>query len=176
MTPLEGLMMGTRCGDLDPALHFHLLRYAKLTPDKLEHLLFHDSGIKGVCGTNDMREVHARIERGDEHAALALEMFCYRLKKYVGAYVAALGRVDAVIFTAGIGEHDAEVRERSLAGLEPMGIALDVQRNRTPASDARAIHRADSRVQVWVIPTDEEREIARSVIALLQPQAQGASV
>lgn len=165
MTPLEGLMMGTRSGDLDPAVHFHLLRYTRRTPEQVEDLLYHGSGLKGVCGHSDMREVHARIAEGDEMAALALDMFCHRLKKYVGAYAAVLGRVDGVVFTAGIGEHDAEVRARSLAGLELFGIVLDEARNRAPRDDALAIHAPSSRSQIWVIPTDEEYEIARCALA-----------
>lgn len=164
MTPLEGLMMGTRSGDLDPAVHFHLLRYTRRTPEQVEDLLYHGSGLKGVCGHSDMREIHARIAAGDDVAALALDMFCHRLKKYVGAYAAVLGRVDGVVFTAGIGEHDAEVRARSLAGLELFGIVLDEARNRAPREDAVAIHAPSSASQIWVIPTDEEHEIARCAL------------
>jgi len=176
MTPLEGLMMGTRCGDLDPAVHFHLLRYARRTPRQLEDLLYHGSGLKGVCGHGDMREVEALAGVGNPNAALALDMFCHRLKKYIGAYAAVLGRVDALVFTAGIGENAAQVRARSVAGLEGFGIALDPARNRAPGAAARALHREDSRTQIWVIPTDEEYEIARCALdCLANEQVQGAS-
>jgi acetate kinase len=176
MTPLEGLMMGTRCGDLDPAVHFHLLRYTRRSPAQLEDLLYHASGLKGVCGHSDMREVHALARQGDKAAGLALDMFCHRLKKYIGAYAAVLGRVDAVVFTAGIGENDAEVRARSLAGLDNLGIVIDAARNRASGCDARPLHASESRTQVWVIPTDEELEIARCALeCLTHDETQGAT-
>jgi len=112
MTPLEGLVMGTRCGDLDPAVPFYLGREAGLTPEAAERALNQDSGLKGLCGVGDMREVHRLAEGGDAPARLALELFCYRIKHYVGAYLAVLGRVDALVFTGGIGENDPAVRAR----------------------------------------------------------------
>ncbi len=164
MTPLEGLVMGTRSGDIDAAVPFYLMRHAGLDAEAAERLLFFGSGLHGLCGAADMRAVHDLAARGDADAQLALEMTGYRLKKYIGAYSAVLGRVDAVIFTAGIGENDADMRERACAGLHSFGIRIDAARNLAPAQDARRISTADSPVQVWVIPTDEELEIARTTL------------
>ena len=123
MTPLEGLVMGTRSGDLDPAIPFYLMRQLALSPEKVENLLNKESGLKGVCGVSDMREIQRRAGQGDERAALAFEMFCYRVKKYIGAYTAVLGRVDAIVFTGGIGENSAAVRGAVCAGLQHLGIS-----------------------------------------------------
>ena len=167
LTPLEGLVMGTRCGDLDPALHFYLLRQTGMAPADLEKLLNGQSGLKGLCGVADMREIQSRAACGDAAAKLALEMFCYRVKKYVGAYSAALGRVDAVVFTGGIGENSAPVRERVCAGLENLGIVLDPAGNAAAAGKAATVSRAGSPVAVLVVPTDEELEIARQAMAVV---------
>ncbi|HED19351.1 MAG TPA: acetate kinase, partial [Gammaproteobacteria bacterium] len=122
----------------------------------------------GICGTNDMREVHRLAESGDMRAQLALDMYCYRIKKYIGAYYAALGGLDAVVFTGGIGENDTWVRERCCAGLETLGIALDVHRNNSASSGAFGIHREDSPVSLLVIPTNEELEIARQTVSCIR--------
>ena len=114
LTPLEGLVMGTRSGDMDPALHFYLMRQTGMSADELEKSLI-ESGLKGVCGLNDMREILSQAEKGSSQAALAIEMFCYRIKKYIGAYFAVLGRVDAIVFTGGIGENSVPVRAGSAA-------------------------------------------------------------
>lgn len=167
MTPLEGLVMGTRCGDLDAAVPFYLLRQSGLDAAAVEELLFFRSGLHGLCGAGDMREVHQRADGGDEDARLALEITAYRLKKYLGAYSAVLGRVDAVVFTAGIGENDADLRARACAGLENLGIHLDAARNLAPGTEARRISADGSAVQVWVIPTDEELEIARLTLEVV---------
>jgi acetate kinase len=124
-----------------------------------------------LAGSNDLREVHRRIAEGDERAELALEVFCHRLRKYVGAYLAVLGRTDAIAFTGGIGENDAEVRARSLSGLEPLGIRLDERRNRAPSSAGRVVSADGSPVAVLVVPTDEELEMARQTVALLDGAA-----
>jgi len=166
MTPLEGLVMGTRTGDIDAAVPFYLMRHAGLDAAAAEHLLFFDSGLHGLCGSSDMRAVHARAEAGDADAQLALDVTGYRLKKYIGAYSAALGRVDAVIFTAGIGENDADMRRRACGGLERLGIRLDDARNDAADGEARRISSDDSPVLLWVIPTDEELEIARITLQL----------
>ncbi len=121
--------MGTRCGDMDPAIHFYLARTTGLDNAGIESLLNKESGLKGICGANDMREVHRLADAGDAQARLALDMYCYRIKKYIGAYYAALGGLDAVVFTGGIGENDARVREQCCTGLEALGIALDAQKN-----------------------------------------------
>jgi acetate kinase len=163
--------MGTRCGDLDPALHFYLLRQTGMTPAELEKLLNGGSGLKGICGVADMREIQGRAAAGDEQAALALEMFCYRVRKYLGAYAAALGRVDAVVFTGGIGENSAVVRHKVCVGLENLGIDLDEQRNAAAGGTLATISRDGSPVAVLVVPTDEELEIARQAMAVLAAAA-----
>lgn len=163
LTPLEGLVMGTRSGDLDPSVTFHLVR-AGVDLDRVEDLYQHRSGLAGLCGDNDMRAIQ---ERADPDARLALDVYCHRIRKYVGAYHAVLGRLDAVVFTAGVGEHSALVRARSLAGLDPLGIAVDPDRN-AGTGGARVISPDGTRVTVCVVPTDEERAIAEEVTALLR--------
>jgi acetate kinase len=165
LTPLEGLVMGTRTGDLDPAVAFHLGR-AGLDPSGIEDLYLHRSGLAGLCGDNDVRQVVAREAAGDPDARLALDVYCHRIRKYVGAYHAVLGRLDAITFTAGVGEHSAVVRARSLAGLEPLGIAVDPDRNGT-GEPARIVSPDGARVAVCVVPTDEEHAIADGVTRLL---------
>ncbi|MGB5832577.1 MAG: acetate kinase [Thiohalocapsa sp.] len=161
MTPLEGLVMGTRCGDLDPAIHFYLCKHLGFDNETLDDLLNRQSGILGLCGVNDMREVHRMEEQGDENAELAVGITCHRLKKYIGAYYAELGRVDAIVFTGGIGENDAETRERACANLDSLGIELDQAANARQQSGERDIAAPDSAVKVLVIPSNEELEIAR---------------
>jgi acetate kinase len=167
LTPLEGLVMGTRSGDVDPAVLAHLGRTAGLAVDVVDRALNSSSGLLGLAGHSDLREVQRLVDEGDEHAVLALEVFCHRIRKYVGAYLAVLGRTDAVAFTAGIGENAPGVRARSLAGLEGLGIRIDEQRNAAPSGDARVISADDSPVAVLVVPTDEELEMARQAVALL---------
>ncbi len=167
MTPLEGLVMGTRSGDVDPALGAHLHRVAGLGPAEVDRALNSASGMLALAGTNDLREVHRRIADGDDAAALALDVFCHRLRRYIGAFMAVLGRTDAIAFTGGIGENDAVVRARSLAGLEPLGITLDADRNGARAPGARRVSADGSPVAVLVVPTDEELEMARQTVDLL---------
>jgi acetate kinase len=166
LTPLEGLVMGTRSGDLDPAVVFHLWR-AGLEVTAIDSALNSASGMLALAGDNDLREVHRRIDAGDERAALALEVYCYRIRKYVGAYVAVLGRVDAVVFTAGVGENDAIVRGRALGGLDGLGIAIDPRRNTAPSREARFVSPDGAQVAVLVVPTDEELEMAAQAAALV---------
>lgn len=168
MTPLEGLMMGTRCGDLDPALHFYLARTTALSLEDIEHILTYDSGLKGICGENDMREVLQRADAGDGRAALAIEMYCYHIRKYIGAYCAVLGRIDALVFSGGVGENASRIRGQSCTGLDALGLAIDRARNEGHADGAREIQPPGARVKVLVIPTDEEREIARQTVSCLQ--------
>jgi acetate kinase len=165
MTPLEGLVMGTRCGDIDPAIHFYLSRNAGLDTDALDALFNRQSGLLGICGVNDMREIHRLAGEGDANAELAIGIFCHRLRKYLGAYYVELGRVDAVVFTGGIGENDSEVRRRTCTGLETLGIHLDPVANAARGGGERAIGTAGSPVQVLVIPTNEELEIAQQAFA-----------
>jgi acetate kinase len=168
MTPLEGLMMGTRCGDLDPAVPFFLGESTGKDPGEILELLNEESGLKGVCGANDMREVHRLSAAGDPPAALAIDMYCYRIRKYIGAYTAVLGRVDALVFTGGIGENDAEVRRRACEGLSLLGIAVDDARNGSPSKEPREIQREGMPVKVLVIPTNEELEIALQTVACIR--------
>ncbi|MCP9957209.1 acetate kinase [Streptomyces sudanensis] len=167
LTPLEGLVMGTRSGDVDPAVTFHLRRVAGMSVDEVDELLNRRSGLVGLCGDNDMREIRRRIDEGDERARLAFDVYVHRLKKYVGAYYAVLGRVDAVAFTAGVGENAAPVREAAVAGLEGLGLAVDPGLNAVRSGEARLISPADARVAVAVVPTDEELEIARQAYSLV---------
>jgi len=160
MTPLEGLMMGTRCGDIDPSLPFYLMRRTGMPPDAVEDLLNRESGLKGICGASDMREVQDRAGRGDEHALLAIEMFCYRIRKYLGAYNAVLGRVDAVVFTGGIGENASAIRQQACGGLEHLGIAVDAVKNAKAPDGVLEVQKDGMPVKVLVIRTNEEREIA----------------
>jgi acetate kinase len=160
LTPLEGLVMGTRTGDLDPAVTFVL---ARAGVDGIEDLYQHRSGLLGLCGDSDLRAIQ---QRDDPAARLALDVYCHRIRKYVGAYHAVLGRLDAITFTAGVGEHSTVVRERSLSGLEPLGIGVDPDRN-AAGEVPRLISPDGSRVAVCVVPTDEERAIAEEVSRLL---------
>ncbi|MFF0691008.1 acetate kinase [Streptomyces tendae] len=167
LTPLEGLVMGTRSGDMDPAVIFHLMRVGGMSADEIDTLLNKRSGLFGLCGDNDMREIRRRVDEGDEQAGLAFDIYIHRLKKYIGAYYAVLGRVDAVAFTAGVGENSAPVREAAVAGLEGLGLAVDGELNAVRGEEARLISPAHARVAVAVVPTDEEMEIATQTYALV---------
>ena len=167
LTPLEGLVMGTRSGDLDPAVVFYLHREAGLSVDDIDDLLNKRSGMLGLAGANDMREVARLVDEGDEAAAEALDVYCYRIRKYVGAYAAALGRLDALVFTAGIGENNDAVRAGVCQGLEGLGITLSRKRNRARSAGPRTISADDSAVAVLVVPTNEELEIAEQTLAVI---------
>ena len=164
MTPLEGLVMGTRSGDIDPAVPFYLSKHLGLDNDTLDGLLNRQSGLLGLCGDNDMREIQRRAEAGDEAAELALGVTAHRLKKYIGAYLAELGRTDALVFTGGIGENSAELRARACTGLENLGIHLDAGANAEVSTQERAVSRPESSIKVLVIPTNEELQIAREAV------------
>ncbi|MBW8700739.1 Acetate kinase [Streptomyces sp. MBT84] len=166
LTPLEGLVMGTRSGDLDPAVIFHLERVGGMSMDEIDTLLNKRSGLFGLCGDNDMREIQRRIDEGDAQARLAFDIYIHRLKKYIGAYYAVL-RVDAIAFTAGVGENAAPVREAAVAGLEGLGLAVDGDLNAVRGDGPRLISPAGARVAVAVVPTDEELEIATQTYALV---------
>ena len=167
LTPLEGLIMGTRSGDLDPAILFYLARKNGLSIDDLDKMLNKQSGLKGICGSNDMREVEKMAENGDTKAGLALDMFAYRIKKYLGAYSAVVGKLDCIIFTGGIGENDIDTRMRCCADLENLGIELDLVKNNQRAKEIIDISDKNSKVKVLVIPTNEELEIAIQTNSLL---------
>jgi acetate kinase len=166
MTPLEGLVMGTRSGDLDPGVLLHLLRRGH-SVDDLEDLLHHRSGLQGLAGAHDLRDIQAAIDGGDEAAQTAYDVYCHRIRKYVGAYLAVLGGADAVVFTAGVGQHDPRVRESAVAGLGALGLELDPELNRIDVAGARPISTNSSPVAILVVPTDEELAIARQVRGLL---------
>ena len=168
-TPLEGLIMGTRCGDLDPGVLAFLERTEKLTASQSEELLNKKSGLLGLSGTSsDMREILKAADDGNQRALLALKAYCYRVRKYIGAYVASMGGLDTVIFTGGVGQGSAVVRALALQGLECMGITLDDRRNRDARGDEISrISSDDSKVAVLVVPTDEERMMAREALRAL---------
>ena len=168
MTPIEGLMMGTRCGDIDPALHFYLIRQTGMSADEIDHVFNSQSGLRGICGVSDMREIQGLSYRGDERAKLALDMFCYRIKKYIGAYCAVLGRLDAIVFTGGIGENASAIRQRACDGLEHLGISVDPGRNNSAKESVSEIHHPDSKVRVLVIKTNEELAIAEQTIRTIR--------
>ncbi|HEY5224897.1 MAG TPA: acetate kinase [Microbacteriaceae bacterium] len=168
MTPLEGLVMGTRSGDIDPAVLFHLNRTAGYDIEQLDVLLNRRSGLLGLSGHGDMRDVQRAAAAGDEVAELAFEVYLHRIKQYVGAYFAQLGGLDVITFTAGVGENNALVRAGALAGLEPMGIRIDVERNESADREARIISTDASHVAVLVIPTNEELEIARQTLTVVE--------
>jgi acetate kinase len=167
LTPLEGLVMGSRCGDIDPALHFFLMREMGISPKELETILNSRSGLKGLCGLNDMREILAAADQGNEQARLAFEIFCYRIKKYIGAYLAVLGRVDAVVFTGGIGENAQPVRQKVLSGLEHLGLGVDPAQNRKVSGNISEIQFLGLKTKILVIKTNEELEIARQTLRVI---------
>ncbi|WP_405067571.1 acetate kinase [Kribbella sp. NBC_01510] len=168
LTPLEGLVMGTRSGDVDPAIPAYLARELGMSVDEIDRALNSASGLKGLAGENDFRELSRLRARGDEHASLAFDVYCHRIRKYVGAYYAVLGTVHAVVFTAGVGEHSAEVRAASLAGLERLGIAIDSNRNNAAFSGAHRISTDAGEVAVFVVPTNEEWQIARETLGVVR--------
>jgi len=170
LTPLEGLIMGTRSGDLDPAILFYLARETGVLMDDLDGLLNKQSGLWGICGENDMRTITELAGQGDKLARLALTMFCYRLKKYIGAYMAALGGADCIVFTGGIGENSAIVRKMSCQGLERLGIIFDKEKNGVQQNTIAAIQAPDSMVKILVVPTDEELEIATQTLGVISKQ------
>ena len=170
MTPLEGLIMGTRCGDIDPAIIFYLKRKTGLARDEVESILNKDSGLKGICGVNDMRQIEKLARAGNSQAQLAIDMVCYRIKKYIGAYYAVLGRLDALVFTAGIGENSSLIRAGACRGLAHLGIEIDPEKNKQKSKEAFDIQSRDSTVKVLVIPTNEELEIAEQTVACIESQ------
>jgi acetate kinase len=168
MTPLEGLVMGTRSGDLDPAILSYLHREAGLGFDELDDLLNHRSGLIGLTGEGDMRDVQDAASGGDAKAEAALAVYRHRIRHYVGAYLAQLGRLDALVFTAGVGENSVALRSQALEGLGGLGISVDPARNAAKSQAARYISPDGSPVAVLVIPTNEELEIARQTVAAIR--------
>ena len=166
LTPLEGLVMGTRSGDIDPGALLHLMR-AGLSVDALDRLLNKQSGLLGLAGSNDMRDIRAGVAAGDPAAKLAFDIYVRRLKHYIGAYLALLGGADTIVFTAGVGENHAPMREAVCSGLEWLGIEIDPVRNESPDRGARVVSTEASRVAILVVPTDEEAEIARQAAEVI---------
>ncbi|HHD77654.1 MAG TPA: acetate kinase, partial [Campylobacteraceae bacterium] len=160
MTPLEGLVMGTRCGDLDPGIVLWLCEEKGMDARDVDTLLNRRSGLKGLCGTNDMRRIVERMEEGDAEAAFAFRYFCRRVRKYIGAYMVLLGSVDAIVFSGGIGAHSREVREEVCRGLECFGMEIDTEKNRRNFTDAMLISGEKSRIVIAAIETDEEWQMA----------------
>ncbi len=161
-TPLEGLMMGTRSGDIDPYIVLYLMEKENLSIEQVNSLLNKQSGLLGISGiSNDIRFIWEEEKKGNEQAKLAADIFIYRLRKYIGSYMAVLGRVDAIVFTAGIGENDEHVRERSLSGLEDLGILLDLEKNIEFNRKEGEISKPESKIKIYIIPTNEELAIAK---------------
>ncbi len=168
LTPLEGLPMGTRCGDIDPAIVPFIMQRTGMTPAEMDTYMNKKSGMLGLSGvSSDFRDLEAAAKEGNERAELALKTFAYKVKKYIGAYSAALGGVDAIVFTAGVGENDQGIRAQVLHGLEYLGVDTDFDKNlNAPRGEEAEISKPGSRVKVFVIPTDEEMVIARDTAAL----------
>ncbi len=168
LTPLEGLMMGTRSGTIDPAIIPYIMEKMNLSAKDVDTMLNKKSGILGICGTNDMRDLHSMREKGDAKAELAFNMLTRSIKKLLGSYFFLLGRVDSIVFTAGIGENDDFVRAAVCEGLEPLGIVLNIEENAIRRSEARAISKPESKIPVLIIPTNEELQIAEATLEVLQ--------
>jgi acetate kinase len=168
LTPLEGLVMGTRSGDIDPGIISYLSRTAGMRVEDIETMLNKRSGVRGLGGEIDFRVLHQRIESGDAAAQLAYDVYIHRLRKYIGAYMAVLGNTDVITFTAGVGENDAVVRRDALAGLTTLGIELDGRLNESTDKCARRISAETSRTTVLVVPTDEELAIARACVDVVE--------
>ncbi len=168
MTPLAGVMMGSRCGDLDPAIFSYIAETKNIKAKEVDNILNKESGLIGICGMNDMRDIHESAAKGNERAILAVDMFSYRVKKYIGAYFAALGTVDAIAFTAGIGENDDIVRAQVCQDMEGLGLEIDFEANKDRISDQKRISKKESKVQIWVIPTNEELQIAQDTLAVIK--------
>ncbi|ORB31438.1 acetate kinase [Mycolicibacterium parafortuitum] len=168
LTPMEGLVMGTRSGDVDPGVIFYLWREAGMSVEDIETMLNRRSGVRGLGGEIDFRELHRCIESGDSAARLAYDVYIHRLRKYIGAYLAVLGSADVITFTAGVGENDAAVRRDALSGLTAFGVELDEHLNASPGRTARRISPDGAPTTVLVIPTDEELAIARACAGVLR--------
>jgi len=170
LTPMEGLVMGTRSGDIDPGIITYLSRTAEMRVEDIESMLNRRSGMLGLGGEIDFRVVHQRIESGDSAAQLAYDVYIHRLRKYIGAYLAVLGSADVITFTAGVGENDAAVRRDALSGMSALGVELDEELNAEASKVARRISAESSRTTVLVVPTDEELAIARACVSVVTGQ------
>ena len=171
LTPLEGLVMGTRSGDVDPAVFAHLRRRTGWSVEEIDRVLTTGSGLKGLTGSNDFRDLVRRRAEGDADAVLAFDVYAHRVRKYIGAYYAVLGTVHAVVLTGGVGQHSADLRSAALSGLEGLGIRLDPARNDRITSEPAVVSAVGSPVAVLVVPTDEEGEIARQALDVVRDPA-----
>ncbi len=169
--PLGGLIMGTRSGDIDPAIIFHLHTEKGYSANQISQLLNKDSGMLGLTGHSDMRDITKMMHEGNESAKLAYEMYAYRIKKYIGSYAAVLNGLDAIVFTAGVGENDARVRELVCEEMEFLGIHLDKEKNALRSSEARDVSQEGAKVRIFIIPTNEELEIAEQCYALIKGES-----
>jgi acetate kinase len=165
--PINGLIMGTRSGDIDQSVIFHLVNQLGYDIDQVNNILNKKSGMVGLTGFSDMRDIRAELENGNKNALLAYEMYAYRIRKYIGAYTAAMNGLDAIVFTAGVGENDALTRKLCSVNMEYLGIVFDEQKNQSPVRGTREINTTDSRVKILVLPTNEELEIAHQCYSLL---------
>ncbi len=169
MTPLEGLIMGTRTGDIDPAIPFYMADHIKLSYKEIDKILNKESGLKGISGLNDMRDILEKEKTGDKNARLALEMYVNRIRKYIGSYLIGLdGNLDAIVFTAGIGENSPDIRERVVKNLTSLGIEIDDTKNKTRSKEIREINSDKSKIKILVCPTNEELEIAEQVKEVIE--------
>lgn len=166
--PLGGLVMGTRSGDIDPSIIFHLINERGFKAKEVNDILNKKSGLLGLCGLSDMRDVKKAMEEGNEDAILAYELYAYRIQKYIGTFTASLNGLDAIVFTAGIGENDPDMREAVCKDMEFFGILLNNEKNKTKSSDIREVNTKDSKVKILVIPTNEELEIGKQTFALVK--------
>ena len=166
LTPLAGLVMGTRSGDIDPGIIFHLYRHGGLSIDEIDAVLNRQSGVKGLAGVNDFRELRTMIDNEDENAWLAYNVYINQLRRFIGSYMVALGRVDAITFTAGVGENDKHVRADALDNMHMYGIEIDPEKNALPNDGPRIISTDNSTVKVLVVPTNEELAIAQKAAAV----------
>lgn len=166
--PLSGLIMGTRSGDIDPSIIFHLINQCGYLPQDVNTLLNKKSGMMGMTGFSDMRDITETMNNGSKEAAIAYDMYAYRIKKYIGAYAAVLNGLDAIVFTAGVGENDARIRELVCQDMEFLGVTIDVDKNKKRSESLREINKEGAPVKVLVIPTNEEVEIVRQCVALLE--------
>ncbi|MGB3005601.1 MAG: acetate kinase [Chitinophagaceae bacterium] len=169
--PVGGLIMGTRSGDIDASVIFHLMEQLKYTPQEVSDLLNKKSGMLGLTGHSDMRDIRKLITDGDKQAELAYELYAYRIKKYIGAYAAALNGLDAIVFTAGVGENAVDIRKRVCTDMQFLGIHLDSEKNELHSGDTREINTSDSPVKILVIPTNEELEIVKQCYELLNQES-----
>ena len=165
--PMGGLVMGTRCGDIDPSIIFHLINERGFSPKEVNDILNKKSGLLGLCGNSDMRDVKQAIKDGDEDAKLAYELYAYRIQKYIGTFAAAMNGLDAIVFTAGIGENDEEMREAVCRDMEFFGIHLDKEKNSIRNADIREINITEAKVKILIVPTNEELEIGKQTFELV---------